>query len=301
MSAVLTTSAEPARSARIANITGWALIAMAVAVPVIAAVFGKMGAAQVGESIGQSLGAMVGLTVLAWLSTAKRGPIGKANGRIAVGLVLCMLSLTHVTREIREEDDAKGVLRQVMGMRLQKDTQVADLGRRFDQVDLGKILTPENMTSKAGQVAARASLAQYRALLAERRTLLADNFAENERLLNGMPEGRMRSTALGGLIAGRDSSAPMNADLDKTQSAEADAIEAVLNWGQAQAGALGVRNGQLLFATKAQQAELQSLLSKLSATEEVMNKSVQSALKTQTKMQKRQQQVMVGITEYLAK
>lgn len=252
MSAVLTASAEPARSARVANRSGWTLIATAAAIPIVAALFGKMNAAQVGNSIGQSLGAMAGLMLLAWLATAKLGPIGKANGRVAVGLVLCMLSFTHVAREIRDESDGKGVLRQVMALRLQKETQVADLGRRFNQVDLGKILMPENMTSKAGQAAARALLAKYRSLLAERRRLLTDNFTENERLLNGMPEGRMRTTAIAGLVAGRDSSAPIYADLDKTPTAEASAIEEVLNWAQAQGSTLGVRNGQLLFATTEQ-------------------------------------------------
>lgn len=301
MSAVLTASDEPARRARKANIAGWALIATAVAIPIIAAVFGKLGASQVGEGIGRSLGAFVGLAAIAWLSTSRLGPIVKANGRIAIGLVLCTLSLSYVSREIREEDVGKGFLRQVMAMRLQKDSQFADLGRRFDQVDLVKILTPENMTSKAGQAAARASLNQYRSLLAERRAMLTGNLAEYERLIKEMPEGRARSAAVAGMISGRDLSVAVYSELDKTQTTVADAIEKVLNWGQNQAGALNVRNGQLLFETKEQQAELQALLSKVSATEDEMNKSAQSALKTQSEHQKIQQRDIAGVAEYLAK
>ena len=242
MSAVLTTNDGPARSARVANNSGWALITAAFVIPIIAAVFGKMNAAQVGESMGQSIGALLGLAALAWLSTAKLGPPGKANGRVAVGLVLCMLSFTHVAREIREEDVAKGFLRQVMALRLQTDARVADLGRRFDEVDLAKILTPENMTSKAGQAAARTSLGHYRSLLAERRAMLTNNLTESERLIKEMSEGRARSAALAGMISGRDLSVAVYSELDKTQTAVTDAIEKVLKWGEIQEGALNVRN-----------------------------------------------------------
>ncbi|QRX83255.1 hypothetical protein [Glaciimonas sp. PAMC28666] len=301
MAAVLTTSAYVERSARGKNIAAWALIATSLVFPFIACIFGKMSAAQVGESIGQTICPFAMLALLAWLLVSRFGPIGKANGRITVGLLLCILSLTHIAIEIREENAGKRLIRQVMIMRQQKVSQFAEFSQRFRQVDLAKILSPEHMTSKVGQAAARASLDQFRSLLIERQALIANAFVEIERYFKGVPESQASKTALVGMISARDSIAPIYADLSKKQTLLADAIEVVLNWGQAQGATLTVRNGQLLFATQEQQAELQSLLGKLEKTEAEVNKSGQIAIKSQIDLQKKQERDMAGMAEYLAK
>ena len=110
-----------------------------------------------------------------------------------------------------------------------------------------------------------------------------------------------RRAAAGPLEEGKAQTTAAYAGLDRTQSALADSIESVLNWGQGQTGKLGVKDGQLLFTSKEQQAQLQALLGKVQLAENAMNAEVAAMQKVQLEAQQKMRENNRQMREILAK
>lgn len=272
-------------SAKSLNTAGFGLTLLAFVGPFVPLALGTRTAFQVGEDIPRTLGSLAVLMLVSWLITRNRSAEAKGLARVVVGLLLCALVASHVYAQSREEQLGKQFLQDSIAFQQRQSAKFQDLAERFNTVSVNNILTPETLTTPAGQATARAILAQYRALLAERKLLLQTYLAEWERFVATIPPGDMRDGAIAGMSGGKDATVALYADLDRTQTALADSIERVINWGQAQAGHLGMRGGQLLFETKEQQAALQPFLAKVSAAEADMNKSIQSATVAQAKAQ----------------
>lgn len=65
--------------------------------------------------------------------------------------------------------------------------------------------------------------------------------------------------------------------MDKVQGEHAAALGVVLAWAQANAGEIGMCNGQKLLTNAAQQQELQALASRLQEAEKAVNDAAQKA------------------------
>ena len=267
-------SSSASRTAININYAGGGLIALAFALPFLAIPAGLGTSFQAGGQTVDTLVALLVLAIISWAITRKRSDLAKASGRLISGGVLCLMVGTGLAQAASEEQASKRFLRDAMALQAAQSAKFVDLGQRFDKINLTTVLTPEAMTTVSGLATARATIAQYRALLAERRLLLQTYLAEFERFFATIPPGDMRNGALSAMSGGsKDATAKVYADLDRSQTALTDSMSAVLDWGAAQAGALGVRTGQLLFSTKEQQAELQTLLAKLGDVE-VQNAAV---------------------------
>ncbi len=290
-----------ARSAKLMNMLGLGLIAAAFVVPFLAIPLGWGSAFSAGQDVVRTLGSLALLSLIAWLATRNRTSLGKANARAVVGLLLCVVVGNNIYARQKEEQLAKDFMRQSLVFQEQQAQKFADLGARFDKVDLSTILTPTSMTTQAGMDRARAQLSQYRALLAERRLLLQTYLSEAERRITSLPEGETRRGASAPLEEGKTQTSAIYAALDRTQGALTDALEAVLDWGQSQAGKLGAKNGQLLFTSREQQAQLQVLLAKVQEAETEMNAEVSAAQKRQVEAQAKMRENNRQIKDLLAK
>lgn len=282
MDAVLSPADESARK-RLTYL-GIALIVLAFLGPALGAALGLLSltAFQVGEDSARTAGALLGLSLVSWLVTRKRSKVAQANGRVVVGLLLC---ITVVTNMVRAEDDvvaAKAFVLEAVKFRDENMATFAKLGERFDKIDLSKVLTPEGVATSAGLASSRAVIAQYRTLLAERNLVVQTYLTRYERFVNDRaPTGATRKSAFESMTESSQATAKLYGELDKTQTALADTLERVLDWGSAQAGRLGVEKGQLLFSTREQQAELQGLIAKVNEAEKVVNEVVAAATAAQ--------------------
>jgi hypothetical protein len=299
MSAVLTPAESS--SAKKMNVLGGVLIAAAFVVPFLAIPLGGGTAYSAGQHIARTLGSLLVLALITWAVTHNRGALAKANGRVVTGVLLCLVVASNMHVQYKERGIAKQVMRDAVAFQQTQAAKFTDLDIRFDKVDLTKILTPEAMTAEAGMATARASVAQYRALLAERRALLQTYLSEFERFVASIPPGETKQGAMSSVASGKEQTVQLFNGLDRTQTALIDSIAAILDWGQAQAGHLGVRNGQLLFKTKEQQAELQALLVKLNAAEAEMTKTAQAATAAQAQAQEKLRANMQEAEKLLSK
>jgi hypothetical protein len=266
------------------NAIGWGLIALGFAIPAIAAGFGYGNAFQVGESIPRSAGALLLLGGLSWLITRNRSIRAKSNGRIVVGIMLCVTSLNVARMQVEETNTAKNFLKETLDLQQRQQAKFAALEAKFDKVNLATVLTPEAMTSQTGIAQSRATMREYRTLLAERKGLVQSTMAEVASSIAALPSGSARDSANRGAKDGSQETLAMYESLDTTQWAYSAAIENVINWCEAQRGKLGTSNGQLLFSSTSQQAELQSLLAQLTAAETAFTRAAEAARATQVRL-----------------
>jgi hypothetical protein len=255
------------KSARGINLAGAALIALAFALPFIAIPFGYSTAFDAGDRIARTLGSLLLLVLVAWAVTRGRSETAKASGRLIAGALLCVVVGGDFVRAGEEKQIGKTFMREAFAFQAAQASRFVDLGRRFDEVALDTVLTPQMMTSEAGRATARATLAQYRALLAERRLLLQTYLTEFDRFIATIPPSQTREGALSAVGNVKQTTVDLYARLDKSQTRLVDAMGAIVDWSAAQVGKLKVSNGKLIFSSEAQETELQVLLDALNDAE----------------------------------
>lgn len=268
------------------HFVGLAFILLAFCMPPLAAVLGYGATSQLASDTGYAAGSLLFLVFIAWLATRHASDMTKARARVAVGLILCILVAGELVKKANDEKQAKEFLREAIAFTAKRNASVAELGRRFENADISTVLTPENMTVSASRAAARSKLAEFRALLAERRLLLQTHAVELERFMASIPHGRLRDKALVAIGSNYKTSVKLYADVDAALTAVVDSLSAVLDWGEVQAGKLGVRNGQLLFVSEEQQVELRDLLGKVEQAEARMNEVLQAVSAEHARVQK---------------
>jgi len=279
-------SADDSAAVNRTHFVGFALILLAFCMPPLAAVLGYEAASQLASDTGYTAGSLLFLAFIAWLATRRASDMTKARARVAVGLILCILVAGELVKNANDEKQAKDFLREAIAFNAKGNASVAELERRFENVDISTVLSPENMTVLAARAAARSKLAEFRALLAERRLLLQTQAMELERFMASIPQGRMRDKALTALEAAKARKAKLQSDVDASLTALVDSLSAVLDWGEVQAGELGVRNGQLLFVSERQQVELRGLLEEVEQAKARLNEVVQRVSAEEARLQK---------------
>jgi hypothetical protein len=235
----------------------------------------------IGEGLVYLLLTLVVAMVIVGLVTRRKSPRGKAIGRVVVGGALCAFTCFHLYAAQTEKAVERDLAVKVQVLQRDQVAKFAELGQRFNAVNVNGLLTPATLTTAAGQATARGTIAQYRALLAERRMLFQTATAQTSQLMAGIQPGETHDAALAAVVAGQADTSRVYADLDQTQTAQADSMIAILDWGKAQGSKLGAQNNQLLFSTSAQQAELQGLLAKLTASEAEVTRAVAGAREMQ--------------------
>ena len=294
-------SPHATRLARQLHWTGFALICLAFGLPFLLVAVGKSSAFKAGESLVSNLLALFVLALIAWLATRNRGDMTKAIARFITGVVLLLFVGGGIVLAANDDEQAKALLKDSLAFAAKQTAQFAELGQRFDKVDMNSVITVDRLTSPPGLAMSKATVAQYRALLAERRSLLSSYLTDFERYFATLPPGDFRAGAMSSMGANKAATVKLYGDLDVAQTSWADSISGILEWAEKQGGKLSARGDQLVFKDATQQAELSALVTKLTTTESALNKVIQSAAVQQAAAQEKTKANLAEADKLLAK
>jgi hypothetical protein len=283
------------------NYTGAALIAIAFIGPSVASLGGLGNAFSVGQDLARTLGSFALLAIISWLIVRKKSDLSQAKARTVVGILLCITVGNNIASAAKEEAVAKQFLKEAFAFQAQHVAKFEDLGRRFDQITVNQYVTPEGLTSDANVAAGVAALERYRSLLQERNLLVQTYLAEYVAFIGKLPPGQARAGAESTLGANKEATEKLYGMLDKVQGEHAAALGAVFAWAQANSGKIGVRDGQLMFTSAAQQQELQALATRLQDAEKAVNEAAQKAQASQAEAIEKNERLQKEAAEFLAK
>jgi hypothetical protein len=183
-----------------------------------------------------------------------------------LALVLCIVVIAVVlTGRHQREEQSRQALRDALAVDAQYQAKNAALEQRFAQISFEPYLLPGALVTREGVTGGVVTLRRYRALLAERNSLVTAYAADVGRVVEAIPAGSLQEGAGEGLAPGLEIARQMNAMLEPTQRAHADAIEGLLDWANANQGWFVERDGRFEFQTPKQQTELVALAQKLDA------------------------------------
>lgn len=136
----------------------------------------------------------------------------------------------------------------------------AAIDRKFNAVDLGTVLTAQNLVNKASLDASRKKLNSYKAAIAERDAMLKKHFTLSEQIIRGSGlSEREVNDGLAGLNSSRGTVQKNYTDLTTAQIASVKATENILDFAQKGLGRITVQNGQAMFQTQPELDEYRRL------------------------------------------
>lgn len=253
-----------------------------------------------GQTLGQILGALLFMVFISWLITRNRSDLAKAKGRLAVAVLLCLSTAGNSLTAKREEDIAKDFMRGAVEFQEKNSVKFIDLGKRFETVTVHQYTTAEAIASPQAMEAAQLALERYRLLLQERSLLLQTYLADWRAFVNNVPHGEARRSAEQAMGPKMEQTQTLYRNLDVAQRVHVEALGAVFTWAQAQAGKLGVRDGQLVFQSAKQQQELQALAAKLQTAEDAAEKVEKVTQAEQVKAGERHQDALKNAEQFLS-
>jgi hypothetical protein len=278
-----------ARGTAIKNSSAGTLVLCVFVAPFVLESLGYLSPAQAGGEVAVALMYLFLIAVVAWLIARKGTASKKAGARLGAALMLVILITPHYGKAVaagdsREQD--KKLMTDFVAWQEREQVPFVELGHKFEQVDIEKVLTPTNLTTSAGMASARTTMTHYRALLAERNAVIGKYLSDLDQFVAAIPPGPNHDQAAASASSGRGDTVALYGGLDKAQSSQADAMTAMLDWADAQGGSLKMRDNQLLFANAKQQSELQTLLAQVTAADENVAAVNASIAKTQAAAKK---------------
>lgn len=200
------------------------------------------------------------------------------TGAVALAVVLVGGSIfSEAAKRVEQRRQVKALLASVDSLRAREDAQRHALEASFNQINIERYLKPAELSTADGVSAARGELARYRTLLAERDQVSAADVAEVHALLATLPPGETRDGALQGEASATARSRSVMGALSRTQLANADAVQAVLDWAEAHRADLKVRDGKLLTANQRELTEIRALGTRLSDSAQAVDEAVRAA------------------------
>ena len=260
--------AEPQAATNWWNWGGTALILAGFAVPALMAA--GEGAGAVGTALGRATSNLLVLAFLAWLVVRKKGALSQAKARGAVGILLCLSGIGSIAIELREREELRTFMAQAMALEQRLAPKSADLEKRFQAIDFNAFLTPEGITKPETLAAGEIALQRYRALLEERRLLVKTYAEEAERNAHAIASSDVRTGVLKGMRSSREKNDEVQRLLDTTQTEQAAAIEALLQWARANQGRAQAQGGRLVFQEPVQQQQFAQIVARLSAADKAV-------------------------------
>jgi len=180
-----------------------------------------------------------------------------------IGFCLAALVLAGAVQFLRMRADnqriARDFVESVASLRQQQATQNAALQARFDALNLDHALEASTLATADGVRRGRALLADFRTLLAERERLAADQTAAGRKLIEQLPAGRMRAEAQRGAASAAARTHKLQADLSHAEAANADAIQAILDWADRNHALVHLRGDKLMVDSQRPLDELKEL------------------------------------------
>lgn len=195
-----------------------------------------------------------------------------------IGFCLAALVLAGIVQfaRLRAENQrvARDFVDSIATMRAQQTQQNAALQARFDALNLDHALVASTLASAGGVQHGRELLARFRALLAEREQIAVAQTAAGHHLIEQLPAGRMRDEALRGEARSAVRMHKLQDELSRAETANADSIQAILDWADRNRSRLHLRGDKLMVDGQAPLDELNGLEAKL----EESGKTVQALL-----------------------
>jgi hypothetical protein len=195
---------------------------------------------------------------------------------IGFGLAALLVAGAVQLARVRSENQriARDFVDSIASLHQRQAAQNAALQARFDQLDFDHALGASMLASVDGVRQDREMLARFRALLAERERLAADQSAAGHRLIEQLPAGVLRDGALRGEAQTAGHIHQLQDNLSHSETANADAIQAILEWADRNHARLHARGDKLMVDGQQPLDELQRLEATLRETGRV----VQAAL-----------------------
>jgi hypothetical protein len=180
-----------------------------------------------------------------------------------IGFCVAALLLVGIVQFIRVRAENQRIARDfvdsVAHLRQAQAAQVASLQTRFDQLNLDHALDAQSLGTTDGVQRSRELLARFRALLTEREQLAADQAAAGHKLIQQLPAGSLRDGALRGEEKSTARTHQLQDQLTRAEAANADAMQAVLDWADRNHALLQVRGDKLMVNSQAALDELNRL------------------------------------------
>jgi hypothetical protein len=146
-------------------------------------------------------------------------------------------------------------------------TDAGELERKFAEIDLSDVLTPENLTSPAAIISSKQKLSQLQALISKRNVMLQRYMKGNlEYFQTTNVDEPTRREAISSFNAGKDSTLKAYDELGNAQLASLQSIQEMLNFAENSLGRTSVENSQIVFETQHQLEQYQSISTKIQQT-----------------------------------
>jgi hypothetical protein len=283
------------------SLTGFVLLCVAFAMPVIGALLGAGNSLELSRSIPQQLGSLLVIGGVSFLITRNRSERAKSLGTLVVGVLMCLFAFVNLREEVKQSAEVKAFFQKALTYQQERKAAFAEFSKRFQQFNLASILTPDSLGQAGARAEARAQLAQYSALLAERKSLLQTHLKESERFVSEHAPAFGKTTALEAMKASVDADVVKVYDrLHQTQSAMVSGMAEVLDWAERNQGKVQFEARQARFASPALQSEFNALVRKLKELEA----AEQAAIKDAEALQSKAEGIMqrnTAVMEQLAK
>ncbi len=285
---------------RIARDVGTALIVTAFALPFLAALAGYISLAGAAYDTAKNAGLLICFGLLAWFAAQRRHKTAWAYACLLAGLVLSLFSASNLVQPIRETDARKQFVIAVVAHHARQTAAFTELGDRFQKADVSRILTPENISTREGLSIAKTGIASYRSLVTERRVLMQTQLIESDRFINQrLAPGIARDIGVMQMNEGRTALVKMYSDMDLADTQLLDAMSALVDWGVAQEGRLGMHRGSFVFESDAQKLQLQRLVAAVEKADAARDAIVSVNTVGQARAEQRQTKNAAGAEEFL--
>lgn len=280
---------------------GWVLIALGLLIPLIAMSAGYIDGESAKDYITRGVGSLLFLAGIGWLATRKMSNRAKANARIVVGILLCLVVFSNVNASVRDEAAIKVAVRDMLEFEQRQSAKLIELDSRIAKLPMGEVLSPEKLASPHGIEYGRAVIAQFRAMLAERQSLLQSGVAEADRLIDSMPTERTRQIARQAMKREMVAGLKYQIDLNRVQGQGTTDVEAVLNWAGERQGTIQAVNGTIMFAKTKDLAEYRALVQQVLVAGEAEEKLTADAVALRAKIESEQGPARARVEEFLQK
>ena len=191
-----------------------------------------------------------------------------------------------IASQPQRDDRAAGaaLINKVVALQKLHNQEMQKLDGKFNALPMTTVLAAETLTSKERISDAKNNMHHFISLIKERRNLIAKNYADSEKLLNGIDDPTERAKAFEPFNKNKARQFPLYQKLDEAQLAVADTGLKILAVAESALGKTTLKDGQILFQNQTQLDTFNGLMNQLSRDsqkEDAAIKALTEALRDQ--------------------
>jgi len=181
-------------------------------------------------------------------------------------LVVVAALLAGGGMRLHRHHQEKRLLEDILAARTHQMAEEKELGDQFEKLDLDRYTRPESLLSPDDISAGRGELQKFRGLLSQFDELVKKEQAEFDAVVDKTPPGAVRDEAILEEGKAMDRNRAVNGKVRQALNDRADAIQAMLNFADANLGHLQVSGGAFVPESQAQADQLQALNKRFAET-----------------------------------